>query len=223
MRNLVSRLKDELLNAPLDLSGSVISQEESSVFRVTARISRFRIFLGLLFGLPGLFLFKNALASLPSPTIWDIVSVLLLCPVLAMLSILFGFTVAEKTFRPSLQEASNSIRFLRFTHKEITPLPKEGIVKLTTDLKMGDETREFLITVEPMNGFGFVVMDHYSPAQDFGKRLAGFLRYEFSDLVPAQYRSGSTSWANTTQGSVQSGPCVRDSKPPAPRQPPVSR
>lgn len=184
-------MKDELLSAPLDLSGSVIAQEDRSLFRVTARITRFRIFLAFLFGLPGLFLFKNALASLPSPTIWDIVSVLVLCPVLAILSILLGFIVAEKSFCPSLQEARKSVRFLRFKHEEITPLPKEGIVKLTTELKMGGETgghREFLITVEPMNGFGFVVMDHYSPAQDFGNSLAGFLRYDFSDLVPTQYR-----------------------------------
>ena len=188
MRNPLRRLTDELLNAPLDLSGSVISQEDGSLFRVTASISRFRIFLGFLFGLPGVFLFANAVASLPSPTVWAIVSVLVLCPVLAMVSILLGFTVAEKTLSPALQEASASIRVLRFEHKEITPLPKHGIVKLTTEPRMGDETREFLITVEPMNGFGFVVTDRYSPAKEFGNRLAGFLGYEFSDLVPAQHR-----------------------------------
>lgn len=187
MNKLISRFRTELLNAAIDLGISRVVLEDDAVLRVTAKSGGIRLLLAALFGIPCLLLLYNAVAS---PALLTLLLALIFCPVLAVLTALFGFTMAEKSFDRSQRLATKSLHLFTLATAEAQTLPLQGVVQLSCKIVTinSGSHRRYTVAVHPGGGFEFTRFDSYTGAIAFAEQLAQFLSYELENSVEARYR-----------------------------------
>lgn len=173
-------LENLLFNSNLDLSLSSISRDDPMRFIVRSRLGAPRIFLGLLFGIPCLFLINYAFRQ---QGIYLLIS-LVFCPPLAILSVLFGLTKQKKTFIPSQGKAVKSFQLLHIQRNLEIRIPKNGALLTYKRWSSGGKTGGcyfYHVEVEGLKGLGFNIAKNEKKRDDFAKELATFLGYEICD------------------------------------------
>jgi hypothetical protein len=185
-----SRFKKELLDSDLDLKTSDVVEEEAVRLRVTARPGGPRILFGLFFAFPCLFLLWSAVTR---GGFFAAILALLFCPILAVLSMLFGFGRPEKVFDRSRNVAEKSLRVFGHAITESEQIPAQGVVAISNKMVGGAKSTpgghmKYTVRVSPCVGFGFVVYDHFMPASEFAGRLVRFLSYPLENNVPPHLR-----------------------------------
>jgi hypothetical protein len=189
MRTIISRLEDELLDSRIDLSDCAISKQGAETLVVTSRIGVFRRFVSLLFGLPSLYLLYAAFVRPPPGHFWFMIFAVVSAPVLACLSLLFGFAVSKKSFNRLSYEARWSLELFTIKRERSMQLPKEGVIRVWSE--WGDEDRPalwFYVDIGEHKELGLCIGWRYEEALDVARRLAAFLSYELVDLVSDSHR-----------------------------------
>ncbi len=173
MRNYFINL---LFNSSLDLKLSTVSID-STRFAVESRIGMPRILFGLLFGIPFLFLLSYAIFQ---QGIY-ILTALVFCPPLAILSLLFGLTKQKKSFIPSSGSAIKSFQLLSIQREMEIPLPKNGNLLTYRRWSSGGEAGGgcyfYHVEIQGVAGFGFCISKDEARRDEFAQKLAGFLSY----------------------------------------------
>jgi hypothetical protein len=179
MRNYFTNL---LFNSNLDLKLSSVSKDPTR-FIVESRIGMPRIILSLLFGVPFLLLLSYALRQ---QGIY-ILTALVFCPPLAILSILFGITKQKKSFIPSSGRAIKSFRLFNIQREMEIPLPKSGTLLTYKRWSSGGESGGgcyfYHVEIQGLVGFGFCISKDEARRDEFAQDLAGFLRYEIREQL----------------------------------------
>jgi hypothetical protein len=110
-------------------------------------------------------------------------------PVLACLSLLFGFAVSKKSFNRLSYEARWSLELFTIKRERSMQLPKEGVIRVWSE--WGDEDRPalwFYVDIGEHKELGLCIGWRYEEALDVARRLAAFLSYELVDLVSDSHR-----------------------------------
>jgi hypothetical protein len=177
------------LDSRIDISNSFISEEGSDALSVTSRIDGFRIFLSLLFGAPCIYFLYGVLASSSGNHPLFVIAACVFSPVLATLSLLFGFGVSKKKFNRRTREAHQLFQLFGFKREWASRIPKEGTVRLWEE--WGHDERPalwFYVDIDGGHGLGFCIAGKYEKALQFAHKLAGFLSYTFVDQVSDDHR-----------------------------------
>jgi hypothetical protein len=179
MQNYFTNL---LFNSNLDLKLSSVSKDAMR-FTVESKIGMPRIFLGLLFGVPCLLLLSYALRQ---QGIY-ILTALVFCPSLAILSLLFGMTKQKKSFVPSSGSAIKSFLLFNIQREMKIPLPKSGTMLTYKRWSTGGESGAgcyfYHVEIQGLVGFGFCISKDEARRNEFAQDLAGFLRYEIREQL----------------------------------------
>lgn len=167
-----------LFDTDLALDQSDVIRDDPSRFVVRSRVGPARIVIALLFGIPCLALIYHALLEQGV----YLVLAPVFCPPLAILSILYGFAVQQKTFTPSLGRAVKSYRLFHIQREMATDLPTVGVVSTYERFSVitsGSGGVHFhYAAVDGMKGFGFSVAKDKRRRDEFVRELADFLHYE---------------------------------------------
>jgi hypothetical protein len=164
-----------LFNSDLDLKLSTVSIDQTR-FIVESKIGLPRIILGLLFGVPFLLLLSYALRQQGI----HILTALVFCPPLAILSLLFGMTKQKKSFITSSGRAIKSFQLFNIQREMESPLPKNGTLVTYKRWSSGGETGGcyfYHVEIQGLTGFGFSISKNEVKRDEFAQELAGFLGY----------------------------------------------
>lgn len=182
---MVNRLLHELLNAELDLNSSSVEQAHARAISVTARVRPVRLLFAAIFALPCAW-FLIHLAG--NPGVVNLAIALVFCPIMALLALLFGAAISNKSLDCQSGQTRKSLRLFSFRKELVEPLAQQGVVTLTWKWsKSGDQTKgysKYTVTVTPGAGLTFVTLDDYPTARAFGERLATLLSFSLEDRVP---------------------------------------
>jgi hypothetical protein len=185
MSSLITRFKNELLDAEIDLNSSSIIQEHDGGISVTAQLSRVRVFFAAVFALPCLYFLIHLIGN---PDMVNLTVALVFCPALVLMALLIGGTIAGKSIDPYRRQATKSLRLFSWSTEVSEPLAAEGVITLTWKwCKSGDQSTgyyKYIITVRPETGLVFITTDDYPTARAFAARLATLLSFPLQDSVP---------------------------------------
>jgi hypothetical protein len=177
---MMTALERLLYDSALDLSQSRVDRSDLAQFVVRARLGPARIFLCLLFGVPCLVLLHSA---------WNyqglsLLAALIFCPVLVVLSLLFGFARQAKAFVPVTGTATKSWQLLNMQGERHLPLPRHGTVLTYKQWSSGSERGGCYFhyaEVEGLKGFVFCIARNEAQRNAFSEELSRFLGYDIRD------------------------------------------
>jgi len=177
--SMIQYFNSLLHNSDLDLSQSVVLNDNESRFIVRSRITPVRIALSLLFAVPCLYMLFFSLRQqgffLILPAIF--------CPPLAILAVLFGMVIQEKALTSSGQ-GFKSWQLLNIRKEVAVALEKEGVIVTYKKWSQGEGRGCYFYHAEikDLEGFGFCIARDEKKRDAFAKDLAEFLSYEIHDL-----------------------------------------
>ncbi len=188
MSSLITRFRNELLDAGLDLNSSDITQEHDGEITVTAKLKPHRLAFGSLFGLPCLYFLIYVIGH---PGIMNLAVALVFCPALALLALLIGGTISRKSIDRSRKQATKSLRLFSFSTEASEPLASQGVITLNwkwESSRSGGGFSLYTISICPGTGLVFETINDYLTARAFAERLAALLSFQLDDRVPQNSR-----------------------------------
>lgn len=189
MTSLITRFRNELLDAGLNLKSSTITQEHDGTITVTAKLKPARLFIATLIALPCLYFLNYAISN---PGIINLSVALFFCPALVLITLLIGGTISRKSIDPVRKQTTKSLRLFSFYTEASEPLTSHGMITLTWKLctfQSGGGFNLYTITLSPSQGLVFETINDYLTARAFAERLATLLSFPLEDSVPQNKRS----------------------------------